>query len=111
MLVSVIIPCYNAAAFVQEAVESAIAQTHRPLEIICVDNNSTDDTLTILYNWNNSIQRSSKYSKNRRQEHQQHGIEASNTFVVNGSNFWTQMICYSLIRSSDNSHSAKLKRN
>lgn len=48
MLVSVIIPCYNAAAFVQEAVESAIAQTHRPLEIICVDNNSTDDTLAIL---------------------------------------------------------------
>lgn len=48
MLVSVIIPCYNAAAFVKEAVVSALAQTHRPLEIICVDNHSTDGTLAIL---------------------------------------------------------------
>lgn len=48
MLVSVIIPCYNVEAYVARALDSALAQTHRPLEIIAVDNNSTDGTLAIL---------------------------------------------------------------
>lgn len=48
MLVSVIIPCYNVEAYVARALDSALAQTYRPLEIIAVDNNSTDDTLAIL---------------------------------------------------------------
>ena len=48
MTVSIIIPCYNAAAFVQRAVLSALAQTYRQREIICIDNASTDNTLQLL---------------------------------------------------------------
>lgn len=48
MSVSVIVPCYNAEVFVAEAVRSAVKQTHRPLEIICVDDGSTDGTLKVL---------------------------------------------------------------
>jgi glycosyltransferase involved in cell wall biosynthesis len=44
MRVSVIIPTYNSAALVVEAVESALAQTDAPLEVIVVDDGSTDDT-------------------------------------------------------------------
>ena len=48
MLVSVIIPCYNAAAVVERAVASVFAQTQRPLEVICVDDGSTDGTRQVL---------------------------------------------------------------
>lgn len=43
-LVSVIIPVYNRAALVREAVESALAANEIPLEVIVVDDASTDGT-------------------------------------------------------------------
>jgi glycosyltransferase involved in cell wall biosynthesis len=46
--VSVIIPAYNAAAYVTRAVESAMAQTHRPLEILVIDDGSSDQTAEIV---------------------------------------------------------------
>jgi glycosyltransferase involved in cell wall biosynthesis len=46
-LVSAIIPAYNAAKFVHRAIESALAQTHRLLEIIVVDDGSQDETAEV----------------------------------------------------------------
>jgi len=43
-LVTTIIPFYNRAALLREAVASVIAQTWRPIEVIIVDDGSTDDT-------------------------------------------------------------------
>ena len=43
-LVSVIIPAFNSSAYVLEAIASAHAQTYAPLEVIVVDDGSTDDT-------------------------------------------------------------------
>jgi glycosyltransferase involved in cell wall biosynthesis len=45
--VSVVIPCYNGARFLREALESALRQTHAPLEVIVVDDGSTDDSVGI----------------------------------------------------------------
>ncbi len=46
--VSVVIPSYNHAQFIGEAVESVLGQTESDLELIVVDDGSTDETLSIL---------------------------------------------------------------
>jgi glycosyltransferase involved in cell wall biosynthesis len=47
-LASIIIPTYNRALLLEEALASATAQTYRPLEIIVVDDGSIDDTASVV---------------------------------------------------------------
>ena len=47
-MISVIVACYNVEQYIEEAVRSVMHQTCRDLEIICVNDASTDSTLTIL---------------------------------------------------------------
>jgi teichuronic acid biosynthesis glycosyltransferase TuaG len=46
--VAVVIPCFNSSAFVGEAVESALAQTYQPLEVLVVNDGSTDASADVL---------------------------------------------------------------
>jgi glycosyltransferase involved in cell wall biosynthesis len=47
-IVSICIPTYNGGQFIREAMNSAISQTYRPLEIVVSDDNSQDETLSII---------------------------------------------------------------
>lgn len=49
--VSVLMPCYNAAATLDETLRSLAAQTHTDFEILAVDDGSTDGTLDLLSRW------------------------------------------------------------
>src|SRR5580693_10799022 len=51
-LVSVVIPAYNAGAFIDGSVGSALKQSAGDLEVIVVNDGSTDDTPDRLLAWN-----------------------------------------------------------
>lgn len=53
--VSVLVPAYNAALFLREAIDSLLAQTHRPTEIIVIDDGSVDDTPTVCREYEGRI--------------------------------------------------------
>jgi glycosyltransferase involved in cell wall biosynthesis len=53
--VSVIIPIYNEETYLAEALESVLGQTYRDIEIICINDGSTDSSAQILHRYGSSI--------------------------------------------------------
>jgi glycosyltransferase involved in cell wall biosynthesis len=54
-LVSVIIPCFNAERWLREAIESCLNQTYTNLEVIIVDDGSTDQSLEIIKSYGDRV--------------------------------------------------------
>ena len=54
MNVSVIIPCFNVEDYISECLDSVKLQGNVVSEIFCVDNNSTDDTVSKIKSWKRS---------------------------------------------------------
>ena len=48
LLVSVIMPAYNSAAFIAEAIRSVLQQTHQHWELLIIDDASQDDTVSFI---------------------------------------------------------------
>lgn len=49
--VSIIVPCYNVAPYLDVCLDSLVNQTLPDIEIICVNDGSTDDTPALLREW------------------------------------------------------------
>jgi hypothetical protein len=54
-LVSIVIDNYNYARFLPRSIESALGQSHRPLEVIVVDDGSTDASLDVLAGYRDRV--------------------------------------------------------
>ena len=54
-LVSVVIPNYNGGLYLEAALTSVFAQNYLPIEVIVIDDGSTDESLSILENYKNQI--------------------------------------------------------
>jgi glycosyltransferase involved in cell wall biosynthesis len=71
MMVSILIPCYNAERWVAQAVESALAQTWHDKEVIVVDDGSTDGSLEVVkrfgghIRWETGPNRGGNVARNR----------------------------------------------
>lgn len=50
-LVSIIIPVYNLEKYIEKCLKSVVTQTYKNLEIICIDDGSTDDSARIIKNF------------------------------------------------------------
>jgi glycosyltransferase involved in cell wall biosynthesis len=46
--VSIVIPCHNGRRFVGDAIRSALGQTYRAIEVIVIDDGSTDDSVSVI---------------------------------------------------------------
>lgn len=55
-LVSIVSPCYNGEAYVERFLNSIISQTYRPLELIIVNDGSTDKTEEIVLSFKEKLE-------------------------------------------------------
>lgn len=55
-LVSIIVPTYNVERYVEECIDSLLNQTYKPIEIIVLDDGSTDATVYLLEKYGTQIQ-------------------------------------------------------
>ena len=62
-LVSVVIPVFNSEKFLKDSIESVLDQTYKNIEIIVVDDGSTDNSLKILHSYRDKIQIISQENK------------------------------------------------
>lgn len=61
--ISIIIPCYNVEKYLKQCLDSVVNQTLQDIEIICINDGSTDSTLSILREYENSDNRIKVISK------------------------------------------------
>jgi glycosyltransferase involved in cell wall biosynthesis len=55
-LVSIVLPVYNGSEFLKDSIDSVLNQTYRPIELIIVNDGSTDKTESIIKLYQNSVE-------------------------------------------------------
>lgn len=74
--VSVIIPAYNAEKYIEECVLSVLGQSYQNLEVIVVNDGSSDSTLSILLNMQKRFPSMAVFSKDNE------GVSAARNFGI-----------------------------
>lgn len=90
-MISIIIPVYNVASTIKRTIDSCLNQTYKDIEIIIVDDCSSDNTVDIITNYNNDLIHLYKNTENvgpglSRREALKH-IKGQYTFFIDGDDY------------------------
>lgn len=99
-LISIVIPVYNAEAFLPQCLDSILAQTYKNIEVICVDDSSNDNSLMILQRYAQNDSRIKVFSKSNEgvSRARNYGIEktAGELLMFVDADDWIDLECCSL---------------
>jgi len=54
-LVSIIVPCFNAEKWLREAIESCFQQSYKAIEVIVIDDGSSDGSLEVIKSYDGKL--------------------------------------------------------
>ncbi len=91
-LVSVIIPTYNCAHFLIEAMDSVLGQNYRPIELIVVDDGSTDKTREVVEGWKQKRPRNNAFELRYFYQENKGGPAARNLGLVESQGEYIQFL-------------------
>ncbi len=87
MTVSILVPAYNAAKYIHQCLESICKQTYRDLQIVVIDDGSSDETLGILQTFSNYDARIEIHSRANK------GVaETRNELIAYAKGFYTLFV-------------------
>lgn len=90
--ISVVMPCYNAEAHLTDSIESVLGQTHPDVELIVVDDGSTDNSNSILDSFNDRIISLSQTNKGPGPARNKGIAQATGEYVafLDSDDYWDQ---------------------
>jgi glycosyltransferase involved in cell wall biosynthesis len=104
-IVSVVIPTYNRAHLICGALDSVRDQSYRPIEVVVVDDGSSDNTAEVVMHWYDTLETDSGLSLNYLQQENTGGNAARNAGILAARGRYV-----AFLDSDDRWHSDKLTR-
>ena len=84
-MISIVVPVYNAAKYIEETIESVVNQTYKDWELLLVDDCSKDDSAEVIQEVIRSFEQDEEYKGRIRfikKEHNEGAAKARNTGIM-----------------------------
>jgi len=106
--ISVVMPCYNAESHLTDSIESVLGQSHPDVELIVVDDGSTDGSRSILEGFGDKITRVFQQNKGPGPARNQGIAHATGQYVafLDADDYWDQECLQELYNALDGSDAA-----